>query len=685
MPNTSDIATRASQRILGNRRENATDDQQPSPVSSLSSTVNTSDDIEGALESQLHTENPTLGEEGQYHEADQQPGKIDQHPKENLYPGDANKPHGEDGGLEEDEDIGHEKQAQSSAFDRIFNRIQTSSVRETPPSIEGYEYKDKISDQLPAYSSQPPAGVIVVRDFQVDACPLTHESHDVPTPPQPYITSTLEQELLRANGSGMDDLSDSSSGAASDTGAGSRDSSSGDEPLPNEGRADETRAPPQKTSDKMFKEQEGLKKPGTYSPISSLSTLVNSSVGGQDIVEDKAKTGQKSTPSLNFSDNSDSILSRSILDIKGKDIPAIDKKGSTLPFSPTPRPQDPQRSPPPIFLPKNGVSDVNFAPFLKGSLPKPGESKTDVIVRDQIRRCEAIRERPLTDAEKEVIRSFYQDMERPRAFDEVSEPTFIHSPASLAEVEKAMAADALSGASDGGRGLDTEAAIEDLREESNRTLDMIDALLTRLEKVERRGASDKRQLLTTIDMRTGNLSRKIGEIEIRQEGIEKQLKSSQRQINAARADIAQFQVEMQAADEKLKGLEKKMQTVANEPGNKSKNGLDTKSKARTTTLAGRDDPDLQAAGSSQTPARWLQQAGGFNLSFVVLAMMVLVWLVTEAMLHSKRLADGYGPFINGGFNGLGSVVIFGTWTKFVLFYAVALYLGVFSVMTALGR
>jgi hypothetical protein len=65
-------------------------------------------------------------------------------------------------------------------------------------------------------------------------------------------------------------------------------------------------------------------------------------------------------------------------------------------------------------------------------------------------------------------------------------------------------------------------------------------------------------------------------------------------------------------------------------------------------------------------------------------MIALVWVVTEAMLHSNRLSDGFGPFINGGYSGLGSVVIFGTWTKFSVFNAMVVYLGVYLVLSVIG-
>ncbi|KAK3906730.1 hypothetical protein C8A05DRAFT_29384 [Staphylotrichum tortipilum] len=99
---------------------------------------------------------------------------------------------------------------------------------------------------------------------------------------------------------------------------------------------------------------------------------------------------------------------------------------------------------------------------------------------------------------------------------------------------------------------------------------------------------------------------------------------------------------------------------------------------------GRRDEERERRLQPQSPPP-PPRAGRPNLTAVAAAVVVLVWLVTEAMLHSKRLSEGYGPFVNGGFNGLGSVVIFGTWGKFLVFDAVMVFLGVSLVLAALGK
>ncbi|KAK4142058.1 uncharacterized protein C8A04DRAFT_13579 [Dichotomopilus funicola] len=80
-------------------------------------------------------------------------------------------------------------------------------------------------------------------------------------------------------------------------------------------------------------------------------------------------------------------------------------------------------------------------------------------------------------------------------------------------------------------------------------------------------------------------------------------------------------------------------------------------------------------GAPGAAGLWPLTSGETQTAVAFVALAVFVWLITEAMLHSKRLLDGYGPMFNGGYNGLGSVVVFGTWEKFFFFYGAALYLG----------
>ncbi|EAQ84671.1 predicted protein [Chaetomium globosum CBS 148.51] len=738
------FAARASQRILGSQNADATDSQQLSSVSPSSSvsTVSSSGGFEESLGSRSTTEGSSSSEEGQILNSDQQPDEMEQHQEESQNQVGVDQPYEEDQGLKAnedsvsetqiDEDSGSETEAQASAFNRLFDAVQSAehSGRETPPSIGGSVYRE----QPPPYSSQPPSSEIVIRGVEDGA--RTHEGNGEPIPPPLYVPSTLDQELLRVNDADDSHSSNNSLGAIYDTGADDMGSISAYEQVPDDGRASPAQAPSQATSDKLVEEQKDSERPESHpqthphaSPLDALA----------DRPED---TDQTSTAPAPFSDSPSSTLAqKGNLDISEGDVPAKKEEGSEPPSSPSASLKDFHSHPDPIFVHKSNARDDRFAPFFKGPCQRPNETITDLTIRDQIRRCAELYGRPLTDTEEDVIRKFHRDLDRPRAPEEVSEPTFIHSPGALAKVELSMALDTVSYA--GGSNHDLESGmspsipptaynteIEDLKDESNRLYYLIEALTSRLGEVEGRVDSDKEQLLTALDKRTANLFRKISEIEACQDEVEKQLRSSQAQLHTACADIAQFQAEKKATQEKLGKLEKELQTVkgqlhnkdkaedskstqepenrdkvelsreganeldgpskiksdnksTSELDNKSNNELDNNRKAHTTT--GRScGPDPHLAESTQPSARWFQLTIGFNSSYVVFAMTVLVWLVTEGMLHSKRLSEGYGPFINGGYNGLGSVVIFGTWSKFFLFYAVAVYLGVVSLRTAVN-
>ncbi|KAL2022013.1 hypothetical protein VTK56DRAFT_6253 [Thermocarpiscus australiensis] len=69
------------------------------------------------------------------------------------------------------------------------------------------------------------------------------------------------------------------------------------------------------------------------------------------------------------------------------------------------------------------------------------------------------------------------------------------------------------------------------------------------------------------------------------------------------------------------------------------------------------------------------------------AFVALTWTVMEAVVHSRRLTHGYGPYINGGYNGLQSVATFGSWTAFCVFSFAISLLGVTSAwaVVRLGR
>ncbi|KXX77891.1 hypothetical protein MMYC01_205787 [Madurella mycetomatis] len=65
----------------------------------------------------------------------------------------------------------------------------------------------------------------------------------------------------------------------------------------------------------------------------------------------------------------------------------------------------------------------------------------------------------------------------------------------------------------------------------------------------------------------------------------------------------------------------------------------------------------------------------------VLALLMLFGTVTSAMVHSQRLAGGaYGPYVNGGYNGLGSVAVLDSWTSFWTMALAGAWLGASAVL-----
>ncbi|KAL2162391.1 hypothetical protein VTH06DRAFT_7304 [Thermothelomyces fergusii] len=277
--------------------------------------------------------------------------------------------------------------------------------------------------------------------------------------------------------------------------------------------------------------------------------------------------------------------------------------------------------------------DACFAPFSGEGAPRPGDSRTDVMIRDQIARCEAIRGERLSDEEKEVIRSYYREMNQRRAPRETSERSKVYQATKLAkpgglagrsgsnsDIDASSNRGIHGGSSPASGGVIAEMSDDDSDDgdgskvQPSKLLNMVRGLETRVEDANKQRMRDQQEM-----------EKRIGKLEKELEDVKAALKKPR---------------------------------------------------------VGGSDSDTGAAACT----RGGQAArAGLNTTLIVVAMAVLVWLVTEAMLHSKRLSDGYGPFINGGYNGLASVAIFGTWTQFTLFLVVSTYLGVVLVLGTLRR
>jgi hypothetical protein len=496
-----------------------------------------------------------------------------------------------------------------------------------------------------------------------------------------------------------------------------------DEKEPTEGLVDEPRTQSQKTPDKPVEWEKESEKPETLSHAGSFDSLVNSPMRDQDDNEDK-EIDETQEPSPTHSNASEgTVAHRTIPEGIRANAFAVNKGGEWRPPFPdsgreasssmassqppqdtedTQLPQDPSAPLAPIFITMGDADDARFAPFVESDPPKPEESRADVMARDQIRRCEALRNRPLTVGEKEVIRSYYRDMNQRRAPEEVSEPTAVDSrPPSAAEAETPVNPDFAWGASGSGNSsLDcapsyspvpgpsvpqttNSTGIEYLSDETAQLLEKIDSLEARLKQASDQRASDQERVDLARE-EAAEVINMIKALEVRLEKAEEQHTSDQytfdqQLLDKVCADINLIGREKQDLEEKVEALEKELKTTK----------IDLEDVQRRTTIveqtaeAGSGDPKSRATESRQASARRIRRTW-FSVTAVVLAMIALVWVVTEAMLHSNRLSDGFGPFINGGYSGLGSVVIFGTWTKFSVFNAMVVYLGVYLVLSVIG-
>jgi hypothetical protein len=297
----------------------------------------------------------------------------------------------------------------------------------------------------------------------------------------------------------------------------------------------------------------------------------------------------------------------------------------------------------PLFITMDEAADGRFRPFIEEAAPIPGEHMADTMTRDQIRRCEVQLERPLTDQEKGVIRAYYRDVRQRRAPDEASIPTTIYSPAGkpLPLNQAASDSNRPSESTDGNSSGDNTQTAAAAHQPSPRN-------------------NGQRAIGPTRDSSTQEYFQGIAsKLDRKVKALERSLKetANQRVADCFKLDAACQQISQLGRQKDV--IEQKVTTIAQE------------------LRAAKAELDKFQADGGVTGATG--RLGGFAWLTLALAMVVLVWFVTEAMLHSKRLSDGFGPYINGGYNGLGSVLIFGSWFKFLVLNAAALYLGYFSV------
>ena len=297
----------------------------------------------------------------------------------------------------------------------------------------------------------------------------------------------------------------------------------------------------------------------------------------------------------------------------------------------------PWESPPythqaPIFFMPD-TEDAGFAPFWSSDgSPPQGETLADIYADDQIRRTER-QIGPLSNAMRDRIRAHFAERAQGN-----------HAPSETSEPDSEQTAPLLLGS--------------DAEPSSSAANPSSDGSSFAMRRGRRTSQVANPAIAYRHDGQATDLSRRVDELSINFTSSEEERIKDQRILDDTVDEVTQLRQRQEETDKKLAAIADELK--------------DLKKWQR-------------AQRQQQQQPRSPPQAGRPSFAAVAAAGVVLVWLVAEAMLHSKRLSEGYGPFVNGGFNGLGSVVVFGTWGRFLGFSVAMVFLGVLSVMGAAGE
>ncbi|KAK4100059.1 hypothetical protein N658DRAFT_525060 [Parathielavia hyrcaniae] len=447
--------------------------------------------------------------------------------------------------------------------------------------------------------------------------------------------------------------------------------------------------------------QEGLQAATTKSQASSFDPLANTPMKRTEMEDDK-KSGQTQEPSPGATNTSQPTATHQPQSEPSKPDESDGNIRVSLP-PPSMSPGTGQQAGPsspmtasvqhhPVFVMRD-PDGARFAPFMGEDSPNSTESMTEVIIRDQIRRCEAMLGRSLTHNERETITSHYHSMGCDRgAPSETDEPTMtVRSHPHRNEVEdEPKSVDpsrphAGDGSNTGGNHqpplLPSPApapspAAGPFHPPTQPSPGPTTTLGKRPWDPEEKDDPDP---INTLPGLRGRPLDGLSEADLRQEieRLEGQLR------DVARGGFTLLRFERRASEKRLGKLEAELAAV----------------KAEVTELRARFDEavvNMERGGgggsrraerdAAAAAARHRRGGGLFGFKSVMFVVAMIVWLHvgTEAMVHSKRLADGYGGYVNGGFNGLGSVLVFGTWKQFVVFEAAVVFLGVLGCGAVMG-
>ena len=299
----------------------------------------------------------------------------------------------------------------------------------------------------------------------------------------------------------------------------------------------------------------------------------------------------------------------------------------------------------PVFL-MNDPADEGLGAYQAPGAIIEGEDMYETIIRDQIRRCKLQLGDQFTEAHADRIRDYYQEHRGIiRCPTEYSEPATIYSLSSLKAAQNPHPVFV----DDGPKNPPPEPD-DSTYDPISPTTQYLQAHINHIRRAVE--ALERNQPPEWLETRLNNACAAIARLQRRDEDVQKEMKDLTNDITTLKADIR---------------------------------ALSGHASGTIPTAAARNLPYQGYQGlQRERPPPVLLKASLFNATAVCIALVAMVWLVLEAMLHSKRLSDGFGPFINGGYNGLASVVVFGTWKQFLWFVAVVVYVGLFAVRSALG-
>ncbi|KAL2264935.1 hypothetical protein VTJ83DRAFT_7445 [Remersonia thermophila] len=339
----------------------------------------------------------------------------------------------------------------------------------------------------------------------------------------------------------------------------------------------------------------------------------------------------------------------------------------------------------PLFL-RPDMDDPSYAPFAAtGTVPAEGETVNDLRVRDQIARSEAQLGRPLKDGERATIVAYFRRLDEKRPTpDEVARniPESVNNPAGNLPQQQQQQQQQKQ---QHGKAKEKERGrIPALKK-------MTDLVLHPSSPGDHGRARAGERVATALTASTGNMERGSGpghsSQRQRQQGQQEQQGHQRHQGRQGQSGGRERRASPTAA-----GFDRLL------PGGQTLAEMAAELLHRVGALEDEVGALKLKGGYAAPPPPPLPplpdlfRGGGWASWLAVLAMLLtFAWSLTEAMLRSWMMGRGYEGWVNGGFNGLGTVLVFGGWAA-VWSYTVSVVVlgyfgisGVVSVTVAWGR